>query len=89
MPRERTPSLTTSVQRYVGGLKLNGGPQQVLGALAVELAESLAETPPYARARVATELRACVLALKEVEAEKSMEEVQEEWLRERESRLRR
>jgi hypothetical protein len=71
------------VRRYVADPVSNGGPQEVLGALAVELAECVAEAPPYARARVAAELRACVLALKEAAKEQTLAEAKEEWLNER------
>jgi hypothetical protein len=40
----------------------------VLAALALDLAKSLEEAPPYARARIAAELRELVAKLEEAEA---------------------
>jgi hypothetical protein len=59
-------SLIPAVDAYLAGMRLNGS-APVLGALARVLAASLEESPAYARARLAAELRAVLAELGELE----------------------
>jgi hypothetical protein len=52
-----------AVEGFVAGLELEGA-EDVLGRVAVELADALEEAPLYAKARLARELRELVAELK-------------------------
>jgi hypothetical protein len=70
MPRKNPVTLEAAVERWASGLRTNEV-VAVQAALALQLAESFEQAPPYARARLATELRALVA---EVEAAEQLEE---------------
>ena len=57
--------------------------EQVTAALLVELAGSLAESPPYARGRLSVEIRACLEELRfalEKDAEREARRRQRAWV---------
>jgi hypothetical protein len=58
MPK-RERGLAVVVEEFVTGLELEGA-EDVLGRVAVELAQALEEAPGYSKARLAHELRECV-----------------------------
>jgi hypothetical protein len=64
MPRKKPVTLTAAVEAFLDGLVLTDA-ERVLAALAVELARSFEDTPPYARAKIAAELRVCLAELRE------------------------
>jgi hypothetical protein len=63
--KKKSPS--AAVERFLAELRLSAA-EGVLAALALDLAKSLEEPPPYARARIAAELRELVAKLEEAEA---------------------
>jgi hypothetical protein len=65
-------SLIPAVDAYLAAMRLNGS-APVLGALASVLAASLEESPAYARARLAAELRAVLAELGELEQDAAYE----------------
>jgi hypothetical protein len=58
--------LTVAVTDFLAGLRLTGS-QRVLGALALALAESMDAAPPYAKGRIAHELREILVELSKAE----------------------
>lgn len=58
--------LTVAVAGFLAELRL-GGPDLVHAALALHLAEAFGESPPYARARIAAELRELIAVLSEAD----------------------
>jgi hypothetical protein len=55
-------SLRLTVERFVADRRLRGA-EEVLAAVALDLAESFENAPPYARTRLAAELRELVAEL--------------------------
>jgi hypothetical protein len=66
MPKRKPVTLAAAVERWVAGLRVNGA-VGVQAALALQLAESFEQAPPYARARLAAELRALLAEVEEAE----------------------
>jgi hypothetical protein len=61
-----TGAITYAVTSFLADLRLSGS-ERVLGALALSLAESMEAAPPYARGKIARELREVVNQLAEAE----------------------
>jgi hypothetical protein len=59
-------AISYAVTSFLADLRLSGS-ERVLGALALSLAESMEKAPPYARAKIARELREVVNQLGEAE----------------------
>jgi hypothetical protein len=58
--------LSAVVERFLAGLRLSGS-EEVLGALALALAESMDAAPLYARGKLARELREILAELAKAE----------------------
>jgi hypothetical protein len=58
--------LSAVVERFLAGLRLSGS-EEVLGSLALALAESMDAAPPYARGKLARELREILAELAKAE----------------------
>ena len=58
--------MTVAVTDFLGGLRLTGS-GRVLGALSLALAESMDSAPPYAKGRLAHELREILVELSKAE----------------------
>jgi hypothetical protein len=61
-----TGAISYAVTSFLADLRLSGS-ERVLGALALSLAESMEAAPPYARGKIARELREVVNQLAEAE----------------------
>lgn len=59
-------ALTVAVTDFLAGLRLTGS-ERVLGALALALAEGMDASPPYAKGKLARELREALTVLAKAE----------------------
>jgi len=62
------PGISAAAERFLADLRLSGS-EEVLGALAVVLAESMEAAPVYARGKLARELREVVAELAKAEVD--------------------
>ena len=79
---KKPPGLKAAVEGFLAGKRFDDR-EQVTAALLVELADSLGESPPYARGRLSVEIRACLEELRfalERDVEKQARVRQRSWV---------
>jgi hypothetical protein len=64
--KKRPDAIEFAVADFLTGLRLTGS-ERVLGALSLALAESMDAAPPYAKGRIAHELREILVELSKTE----------------------
>jgi hypothetical protein len=65
-PEKKTEPITVAVVDFLADLRLSGS-ERVLGALALAIAEGMDASPPYAKGRLAHELREILMELSKAE----------------------